>query len=292
MNNKIQPSKDNNLIYDVGMHLGEDTAYYLKKGFKVIAFEADPNLILECKNRFQNELNNGKLIIVEGAIVDFSKAESQIEYVSFYKNKSVSVWGTAINEWALRNETLGTSNELIVVPAIDFSVYLERYGIPHYLKIDIEGMDLVCLNALVKYEEKPNYISIESEKVSFKKLIAEFNLFEQLGYNKFQTINQESISSQKEPTNSREGHNSSSIFQEGSSGMFGTDLPNTWEKKLKTLYRYKLIFWGYLLFGDKGMLRNKYLGNVILKYINKISSTPVPGWYDTHARHSTVKSSN
>jgi FkbM family methyltransferase len=97
MNNKIQPSKDNNLIYDVGMHLGEDTAYYLKKGFKVIAFEADPNLILECKNRFQNELNNGKLIIVEGAIVDFSKAESQIEYVSFYKNKSVSVWGTAIN---------------------------------------------------------------------------------------------------------------------------------------------------------------------------------------------------
>ena len=36
---------DPNLIYDVGLHLGEDTEYYLKKGFRVIAFEANPELV-------------------------------------------------------------------------------------------------------------------------------------------------------------------------------------------------------------------------------------------------------
>ena len=34
--------KYSDLIYDVGFHQGEDTAYYLKKGFRVVAFEAHP----------------------------------------------------------------------------------------------------------------------------------------------------------------------------------------------------------------------------------------------------------
>ena len=32
------------LIYDVGMHNGSDTAYYLHKGFRVLAIEANPVL--------------------------------------------------------------------------------------------------------------------------------------------------------------------------------------------------------------------------------------------------------
>lgn len=32
------------LIYDIGAHLGEDTDFYLKKGFKVVAIEANPFL--------------------------------------------------------------------------------------------------------------------------------------------------------------------------------------------------------------------------------------------------------
>jgi hypothetical protein len=37
------------LIYDIGMHQGEDTEFYLQKGFNVIAFEADPDwYVLVC----------------------------------------------------------------------------------------------------------------------------------------------------------------------------------------------------------------------------------------------------
>lgn len=35
-----------NLIYDVGLHRGEDTDFYLKKGFHVVALEANPELVV------------------------------------------------------------------------------------------------------------------------------------------------------------------------------------------------------------------------------------------------------
>ena len=36
--------KHPDLIYDIGQHTGEDTAFYLGKGFRVVAVEANPTL--------------------------------------------------------------------------------------------------------------------------------------------------------------------------------------------------------------------------------------------------------
>ena len=38
-----------NLIFDIGFHKGEDTLFYLLKGYRVIAVDADPDLINEWK---------------------------------------------------------------------------------------------------------------------------------------------------------------------------------------------------------------------------------------------------
>ena len=35
-----------NLIFDIGFHKGEDTLFYLLKGYRVIAVDADPDLIM------------------------------------------------------------------------------------------------------------------------------------------------------------------------------------------------------------------------------------------------------
>lgn len=192
---------DKNLVYDVGMHKGEDTDYYLQKGFSVVGFEADPDLAAHCRRRFSDEIQNGKVTIVEGAIVDRPRGEAKIKTIKFYRNKDNSVWGTVADVWVHRNESLGTSNEIIEVPIVNFSDRLEQYGIPYYLKIDIEGMDTVCLRALLHFEHKPHYISAESEKVSFAKLIEELDLFTQLGYTRFKAVQQFGISHQKEPKN-------------------------------------------------------------------------------------------
>lgn len=280
--------KHEDLVYDVGMHEGEDTDYYLKKGFSVIGFEADPNLAAHCRSKFSDEIENGKLIVVEGAIAELPSGKTKVRTIKFYKNKDNSEWGTVAGDWAHRNEFFGTSNEIIEVPVVDFSEYLEKYGIPHYLKIDIEGMDAVCLRALIHFEQKPDYVSIESEKVSFGKLVEELNLLTQLGYTRFKAIQQRGISHQIEPNTSKEKCYVGYQFQEGSSGLFGEDLPYKWKDYNQILNEYKVIILQYKLFGDYGKLY--FVGKVLRKVLSMLLRKPIPGWYDTHAKHSSVVS--
>lgn len=282
--------KHGGLMYDVGMHKGEDTDYYIKKGFRVIGFEADPDLAEQCRSKFSDEIKNGKLIVVEGAITELPSGETKDRTIKFYKNKNISVWGTVAYDWAHRNESFGTLSEIIEVPVVSFSECLKKYGIPHYLKIDIEGMDTVCLKALIHFEQKPDYVSIESEKVSFDKLAEEVNLLTQLGYTRFKAIQQSNISHQIEPNPSKEGCYVGYQFREGSSGLFGADLPYEWKNNKQILNEYKFIFLQYKLFGDYGKLRRYFAGEVLRKVLSMLLRKPIPGWYDTHAKHSSVVS--
>lgn len=281
-------SKHGDLIYDVGMHKGEDTSFYLKKGFKVIAFEADPDLAAHCRNRFAQELKNQSLVIVEGAIVEPSRGAATAKTIKFYRDKDNTMWGTVVDDWADRNKSLGTSNEIIEVAIVDFSAYLEKYGIPHYLKIDIEGMDKVCLRTLLNFDQKPSYVSIESEKLSFDKLVEEFDLFEELGYTGFKAVQQGGISRQREPNPAREGHYLTYSFPEGCSGLFGADLPGRWKNRNQILKEYKIIFLLYRLFGDYGTWNKHIPGKIVRRLLYLISRRHIPGWHDTHARHSTT----
>ena len=39
------------LVFDIGMNNGDDTAYYLHRGFRVVAVEADPILCAAATTR-------------------------------------------------------------------------------------------------------------------------------------------------------------------------------------------------------------------------------------------------
>jgi FkbM family methyltransferase len=58
------------LIYDIGMHNGDDTAYYLMKGAKAIAVEADPALCTAAKERFATEVADQSLTVLNVAVSD------------------------------------------------------------------------------------------------------------------------------------------------------------------------------------------------------------------------------
>jgi FkbM family methyltransferase len=101
-------AKHADMVFDLGLHQGEDTAFYLAKGFRVVAFEADPELIAQCKEKFASEIAADRLHIVEGAIVD-SPAEG--DTITFYKNPEVTVWGTVDPTWRDRNARAGWESE-------------------------------------------------------------------------------------------------------------------------------------------------------------------------------------
>lgn len=259
------------LIYDVGAHKGEDTDYYLKKGFRVVAVEADPILARELRDRLAPAIVSGQLTVVEAAVAD--KAGE----IEFFHNEQNTVWGTIHQDWAERNEKMGAPSSRIKVRAIRFEDLLREYGVPYYLKVDIEGADMVCVSALASTTDKPKFLSLESTKTSWADLLKEFDVLESLGYKRFQVVNQARIEEQSEPNPPREGSYSGHKLQFGSTGLFGNDLPGPWLTKAQAIRRYARIFLQYKFFGDNTR------GQQFMWRFPKYRRMVIPDWYDTHA---------
>lgn len=297
MGDILSTAKHADLIYDVGLHRGEDTDFYLRKGFRVVAFDANPELVRLCQERFRTHVESGQLTIVEGAIVDIDKTACTNGKVAFFKNKSGTSWGTTQDSWAERNQAMGTEIERLEVDVVDFAAVLRKHGIPRYLKIDIEGCDLVCLNALRNFSVKPDFVSFESDKVTLRAVREEIRLLQELGYNQFQAVEQFGIPDVQTPPNPpREGGFAPQKFERGSSGLFGNELnPTLWKSSGGVLRLYRFIHIGYRLLGDFGIMYGwqfrgaSRLRKVARACLKRMTHAEVPGWYDTHARHISAR---
>jgi FkbM family methyltransferase len=279
--------KHADMIFDLGLHQGEDTSFYLAKGFRVVAFEADPELIAQCKEKFSNEIAAGRLHIVEGAIVD---SPAVGDTITFYKNPSVTVWGTVDPAWRDRNERAGWESEEIVVPAIDFGKCIEQFGVPYYVKIDIEGADILSLQTLGDYDLKPDYVSIESSKLSLDGIDSELDILEELGYDLFKAIQQGTVPGSTAQQPASEGDDIDYTFPRDASGSFGRELAGQWLSREQIKRAYRWIFVGYHVFGNDTFVRKNRFTRKIWQLLQRWLRRPIPGWFDTHARHSSVNS--
>jgi FkbM family methyltransferase len=264
------------LVIDVGMHKGEDTAYYLAKGFRVVAIEADPELATACRLRFAQEITRGQLDIVEGAIANGHGR------VSFFKNQH-SVWGSIQKDWADRNAMLGFESTIIDVEIVDIKSVFGKFGVPFYLKLDIEGGEMAVLRELFNLPSRPHFISLESEKVHFSKLLLELQLLARLGYNRFKVVQQQTIPGSTVETTDCDGKLMTYKFEDHSSGPFGDDACGKWLTYRQACFRYAVIFGVYRLFGDYGLLSRYELGLRLQRKLARLLGEPIPGWFDTHA---------
>lgn len=220
------------LIFDIGCHTGQDSDFYLKKGFRVVAVEANPDLCANLKNRFQSHISDGNLILIEKAI------SANGDQVTFFTCPSMDVWGTTSPDAASRNAARGSPCTEIVVPAVPFSSLLKQFGMPYYLKIDIEGCDEICLADLMSFDERPAFISTEVEGPFL--LRQTMKQLSELGYSKFKVIDQSYVPNQIPPLPAKEGRYVSHEFEFGSSGLFGTELPGSWASPQGAAVRYYL----------------------------------------------------
>jgi FkbM family methyltransferase len=263
------------LVFDVGFHKGEDTDFYLKKGFRVVAVEANPLLHAAGMDRFRRETASGQLTLLNVAIAE---ADGPIR---FFINKRATEWGTTSAEFAARNVELGAPSEEITVPGMRFERILGDFGVPYYLKIDIEGADLLCLRGLLQFRTRPSHVSLESNKTSWQGLRAELQELRGLGYRRFKVVSQEGVPAQLCPNPALEGRYVEHRFTRGSSGAFGEEAPGEWLSYDKALARYRRIFLRYRLFGDAGWFTGRTLRRPLLWRL--IRYLPRPDWYDTHA---------
>jgi hypothetical protein len=170
------------------------------------------------------------------------------------------------------------------VLTVDFVQAIREFGVPYYMKVDIEGADRSCLEALLEFESRPIYVSIESEKRDWSALEEEFDLLESLGYRQFAVCQQSGIGRHEIVCHTRTGDDLRIRFPEGCSGPFGDDLTEAWVDRAGALDRYREIFHHYKLLGDSSLLGRTRPGRVVRQTLSKLLRRPLPGWYDTHAR--------
>ncbi len=176
---------DPHLIYDVGLFDGGDTAYYLFRGYNVVAIDANPVMVEKARSRFAKEIQDKRLTLLN---VGVSKESGTMEF-----------WVSDVPEWSSFDRSIasrdGTRHKSVAVATAPFAQILEEYGVPHYLKIDIEGNDRLCVDAL-KGNTLPTYISVESECVGDTAVLSDDEatamlvLLRDIGYRRFKLVNQ------------------------------------------------------------------------------------------------------
>ncbi len=179
------------LIFDIGMFDGIDTKYFLKNNYQVIAVEADPALVKKATETFKDAIARNQLSILNYALSDEDGQELSFN-ISEY-----SFWNSLKPEVAGR---LNTFKESIIVKSCKLSSLFEKYGVPVYCKVDIEGFDAICVSTLQNTNLQPKYISVETECIGENEPINEAGILKTLdtlkaiGYNQFKLVDQTTLS--------------------------------------------------------------------------------------------------
>lgn len=271
---------DDELIIDVGMHTGQDTANYLAKGFRVVAVEADPALVEAANHRFAGEMADGRLRIVHGAVSE------EVGTVALAVADGLTEWSSVSEDFIARQRTVGLVTREVEVPAVRFQDVLEVSGIPHYLKIDIEGADMLAVRALRDFEDRPHFVSIET--VAHAGWTSKTGIFDELaelwtlGYRRFQYVPQGNHSRTSEPVPAREGGPSGLALEDTGSGLFGEELAGEWIDVDAALDRARRLRSGQKLI-NLGMRYAHTRPVRAFASLRRSVGRPVP-WYDLHAR--------
>jgi FkbM family methyltransferase len=226
------------LIFDIGLHRGLDAKYYLAKGFRVVGVEASSPLCNLVREENSSQINDGTLTLVERALHERSN-----EMVSFFVNPEKDDWGSLDRAYAEKG--IGHAEE-VFVRTISLQELISDYGIPYYIKCDIEGGDAIFVRSLLSMSVRPAFVSIEATSVDdIARLFA-------CGYDRFQVVNQYMHTYLKCPKPAREGRYVDAVFTHETSGTFGRELPSERWEDFNSAIR-KVIDWYDLRHRDQNL---------------------------------------
>jgi FkbM family methyltransferase len=211
-------ARDSRVIFDLGMNNGDDTAFYLSRGFSVVALEANPALCERAQKRFGTFIDEGRLTIVNAAIWEKNGI------AKFFVNLDNDHWSSLDLGWASRNETRCRQ---VSVPCVTLSHLMDEFGTPYYLKVDVEGVDQSVLEQLKLRDLLPLYVSVEDCRLGFQYM----EILAACGYDSFKLLDQSTVCQLADPKTGR-------LFSLGSSGPFGQEVPGDWRcyKDILDLY--------------------------------------------------------
>lgn len=277
----------NQLIFDLGFHRGEDTDHYLALGHRVVAAEANPELVAVGRQRFAAAIANGQLTLVHAAVLGQSRGLLE---VAFHPHPSRSEWGSVDLRWVRRNAEAHQlpHDQPITVSTTSLPALVAEHGCPWLLKIDIEGADEEVLADLSTLEQLPAYVSWETGKESLGAVLGQHRRLAQLGYGRFRIV-QQAYLEQRAAVELPNGQRYR--FSPGASGPTPATCQQPWRRLGWVLLQYRLLFLLYKLIGPSSAFvrasRSRrgwlaWLPRRLRRWAER-RAIPFPGWVDSHA---------
>lgn len=206
------------IIFDLGSNCGASLSYYMLKADVVVAVEANPILCRTIRESFSACIRLGQLI-VENCVVT---RETDKEKVNFYIHKSHS----PLSQFPKPSEDKINDFEAVKVPAKSIEQLIKTYGMPFYIKIDLERYDQYILQALITSKLLPEFVSAEIQDLKVIDLLLD-NGF----YNAFKLVDGKTIHIQYKNLTfmtGKGGRPAQVSFPRYSSGPFGDDIHGKW----------------------------------------------------------------
>ncbi len=154
---------ENKLVYDIGANKGTKVKAMLKMGFKVIAIEPEKKALSTLKWRFGR---NKKVAIIDKALSD--KESTLVIHIA----EGRSGLNTLSDKWVDSLEMEKTNRwhkkhvfkKSYEVPVSTLEHVFSEYGVPYYVKIDVEGYEV---NVIKGMKQLPAYLSFETNLPEF-----------------------------------------------------------------------------------------------------------------------------
>lgn len=183
-----------NTVFDLGFYDGADSKAYLEGGFCVVAIEADPYLVQLALTNFGVWLSTGQLRLANVAL---SPPGNMEKWTTFYLSKCTREWNSFYSTVGCRScvpphEIDMNACVQIPVKALSCKAVFGTFGQPHYLKLDIEGAEPGCFEAMQDPQVKPylpQYLSSEITEVEY------LDQLYQLGFRSFKLVRQDALHS-------------------------------------------------------------------------------------------------
>lgn len=168
-------TKNLNLVFDIGCNVGNTLDIFKDVAQNVIGFEPNPELV----NILREKYSNSNVIIDDRAISN--KEGTEIFNIS--KEHTIS---TISNDWITNSRFTGEYewSQSILIPTTTLNNIIDQYGIPDYIKIDVEGHEYEVISSFSKLLNK-TLISFEWAEEQKEKIIKSMNHLYSIGYKNF-----------------------------------------------------------------------------------------------------------
>jgi FkbM family methyltransferase len=138
--------KPGDLVFDIGAHVGDRIAVFRSLGARVVAVEPQPALITTLKLLYGRD----RAVTIEPVAV--GRSAGTLEFKLNVDNPTVSTASEAFREAA--DGAPGWEGQAwtrtIRVPATTLDALFTRYGMPAFIKIDVEGSEAEALAGLTR----------------------------------------------------------------------------------------------------------------------------------------------